>query len=51
MPVYRVSFDRYNSNGKEKKVLRLATLLKDRKDDVERLIFPRIIKTSSASGI
>ena len=52
MPVYRVSFDRYNSNEKEKKVLRLATLLKHRKDDVERLIFLfRIIMTSSASGI
>ena len=52
MPVYRVSFDRYNSNEKEKKVLRVATLLKHRKDDVERLIcLFRIIMTSSASGI
>ena len=32
MPVYRVSFDRYNSNEKEKKVLKAATLLKHRKD-------------------
>ena len=39
MAVYRVAFDRYNSNEKEKKMLRVATVSKYRKDDVERLIF------------